>query len=159
MPPVDRRVVRTVERGQGRTTETRELVASTDLAGYPAWPGHAQLFRVERTRREHGRPKRARNDGIAGLPPAADPARLLALKRGHWAIENRLHRRKEVSCGEDACLIYVGQGPTVVALLRDATVSALHRAGIDRVAGRLRRPGQHPAEAVALVLRPLPAGA
>ena len=157
---VDRREVRTVERGHGRTLEVRELVASTDLAGYLTWPGHAQVFRVERTWREHGQSKRARHYGITSLPPAvADPARLLALKRGHWAIENRLHRRKDVTFGEDASLIHAGQGPTVMALLRDAAVSVLHRAGIARVANRLRRHSQHPAEAVALVLRPLPTGA
>jgi predicted transposase YbfD/YdcC len=160
LPLADRRVARTVETGHGRAMEVRELVASTDLGGYLTWPGHAQVFRLERTWREHGRRRRARHYGITSLPPGeADPARLLALKRGHWAIENRLHRRKDVTLGEDASLIHAGQGPTVMALLRDAAVSVLHRAGIRRVAARLRRHSQHPAEAVALVVGPLPAHA
>jgi hypothetical protein len=41
-------------------------------------------------------PKRAVRYGITSLPPATGPPdRLLALRRGHWAIENRLHRRKD----------------------------------------------------------------
>jgi predicted transposase YbfD/YdcC len=160
LPLRDRRVATTLDYGHGRTLEQRELIASTDLAGYLDWPGHAQVVRIERTWRDHGQTKRARQYGITSLAPeVADPARLLSLKRGHWSIENRLHRRKDVNFGEDASLIHAGQGPTVMALLRDAAVSALHLAGIRRVAARLRRHSQFPAEALALVLGPLPTGA
>jgi predicted transposase YbfD/YdcC len=157
LPLSDRRTTRTIDYGHGRTREVRELVASTDLRGYLDWPGQAQVFRVERTWREQGARKRVVRYGITSLAPeAADPARLLALKRGHWTVENRVHRRKDVTFGEDASLIHAGQGPTVMALLRDAAVSLLHRAGVHRVAARLRRHSQHPAEAVALVVGPLP---
>jgi hypothetical protein len=81
------------------------------------------------------------------------------LRRGHWSIENRLHRHKDVNFGEDASLIHVGQGPTVMALLRDAALSLLHQAGVQRIASRLRLLSQRPDQAVALVLGPLPAGA
>lgn len=160
LPLLDRRSTRTVDTGHGRTMEVREVIASTDLVGYLDWPGQAQVFRVERTWSERGQRKRALHYGITSLSPAAaDPARLLALKRGHWGIENRLHRRKDVNFGEDASLIHAGQGPTVMALLRDAALSVLHRAGIQRVAARLRRHSQYPAEAVAHVIGPLPTGA
>jgi hypothetical protein len=46
-----------------------------------------------------------------------------------------------------------------MALLRDAAVTVLHLAGVQQVAARLRRHGQYPAEAVALVVNPLPTGA
>jgi predicted transposase YbfD/YdcC len=156
-PLTDRRVARTVASGHGRALEIRELIASTDLNAYLEWPGVHQVFRLERTWRERGKVKHALHYGITSLAPdEADPARLLALRRGHWAIENRLHRRKDVTFGEDASLIHVGQGPTVMALLRDAAVSLLHQAGVGRVAARLRTHSQHPAGAVALVLGPLP---
>ena len=159
-PLSDRRVARTLETGHGRAMERRELVASTDLAGYLDWPGAAQVFRLERTWREHGRPKRTLRYGITSLAPgAADPARLLALRRGHWSIENRLHRHKDVNFGEDASLIHAGAGPTVMALLRDAALSLLHHAGTRRVASCLRRHSQRPEQAVALVVGPLPIGA
>jgi predicted transposase YbfD/YdcC len=157
LPLLDRRATRTVETGHGRQGEVREVIASTDLVDYLDWPGHAQVFRVERSWQEHGHRKRARHYGITSLAPAlADPARLLALKRGHWAIENRLHRCKDVTFGEDASLIHAGQGPTVMALLRDAAVNVLHLAGIRQIAAQLRRHSQFPAEAVALVIDPPP---
>ena len=48
------------------------------------------------------------------LPPAtADPARLLARKRGHWGIENGLHLVKDTALREDRCLVHLGAGPMV----------------------------------------------
>jgi predicted transposase YbfD/YdcC len=159
-PLTDQRGARTVESGHGRTRDTRELIASTDLTDYLDWPGVQQVFRLERCWREHGKAKRALHYGITSLSPeVADPTRLLALRRGHWTIENRVHRRKDVTFGEDASLIHVGEGPTVMALLRDAAISLLHRAGVRRVAARLRTHSQHPERAVALVVGPLPTGA
>lgn len=159
-PLTDRRVAHTLENGHGRRLERRELVASTDLTAYLAWPGGQQVFRLERTWRERGAAKRMVRYGITSLPPeAADPARLLALRRGHWSIENRLHRHKDVNFGEDASLIHVGAGPTVMALLRDAALNLLHLAGVRHVASRLRLHSQRPDQAVALVLGPLPTGA
>ncbi|MGH2562251.1 MAG: ISAs1 family transposase [Thermomicrobiales bacterium] len=160
LPLADRRTAQTVETGHGRIRERRELVASTDLTAYLDWPGIAQVFRIERTWRERGQSKRAVHYGITSLSPATGPpARLLALKRGHWGIENRLHRRKDVQFGEDASLVHLGLGPTVLALLRDAAVNLLHRAGVRRVAHRLRAHSQHPEQAVALVVDALSTGA
>jgi predicted transposase YbfD/YdcC len=159
-PLTDRRVAHTLETGHGRTMERRTLSASTDLNDYLDWPEVRQVFRVERTWREHGQAKRTVRYGITSLAPAqADAARLLALRRGHWAIENQLHRHKDVHFGEDASLIHAGQGPTVMALLRDAALNLLHRAGIRRIAAYLRLHSQHPERAVALVVSPLPTGA
>ncbi len=83
------------------------------------------------------------------------PDRLMRLKRGHWAIETRLHWRKDVTFGDDASLIHAGQGPTVMALLRDAAVSLLHHHGVRQVAARLRAHSQHPDAAIAFVVGPL----
>ncbi len=58
--------------------------------------------------------------------------------------------------GEDASLVHLGQGPTVVAMLRDAALSLLHRAGGGAITTRLRHLSQHPEQAVALVCNPPP---
>ena len=150
---LDRREASTRDRGHGRQEEVRRLVASTDLAAYLDWPGLAQVFRLERTWRERGTAKHALLYGITSLSPAdGPPERLLALKRGHWAIENGLHRVKDVTLGEDQSTLHSGQGPTVMAFLRDAALSLLRRAGIHQIAVRLREHAQDPAPAVALVL-------
>lgn len=155
LPLLDRRTVRTIERGHGRQQEIRQLVASTDLTGYVDWPGLAQVFRLERTWLEHGLSKRQVQYGITSLgPEIGTPATLLTLKRGHWGIENGLHRVKDVTFGEDASLIHSGAAPLVMALLRDTAISLLYRAGIRRVASCLRRFSQQPSDALDLVLQP-----
>src|SRR5436309_4260860 len=83
LPLLDRREVQTCDQGHGRQHEVRHLVASTDLTDYLDWPGVAQVFRLERTWREHGVPKQALHYGITSLQPAVGPPQLLlALKRG-----------------------------------------------------------------------------
>ena len=160
LPLVDRREARTVERGHGRLDDTRHLIASTDLTSYLDWPGLGQVFRLEHTWRERGHTKRHLHYGITSLPPErGTPEQLLSLKRGHWAIENRLHRGKDVALGEDASLIHVGHGPTVLALLREAALSLLYRTGVRCVRAQLRAYGQRPDMAAALVVTPPPARA
>jgi len=156
LPLLDRREARTRERGHGRHDEVRHLLASTDLTEYLDWPGVAQVIRIERTWQQQGRRKQHRHYGITSLPPdVGPPARLLDLKRGHWSIENRLHRRKDVTFGEDASLVHLGHGPSIMAGLRDAAVSLLHQAGIDRVAERVRYHSRHPDAVLALLGLPL----
>jgi predicted transposase YbfD/YdcC len=154
---VDRREVRTVNKGHGRWREVRHLVASTDLDGYIAWPGMAQVFRVERTWQERGETKGQVRYGITSLTPSTGPpSRLLALKRSHWLIENRGHRSKDVNLGDDASLLHAGFGPTILGLLRDTTVSLLRTARCSAIAARLRYHSQYPDQAVALLTAPLP---
>jgi len=155
LPLLDLREVTTIERGHGRSHDRRHLLASTDLDGYLDWPGVAQVFRLERTWQVRGAAKRMVHYGSTSLTPeTGPPARLLALKRGRWSIENRLHRVKDVTFGEDQSLIHLGQGPLIMALLRDAAVSVFHRAGITRLTAHLRYHSQCPEAAVALIVNP-----
>ncbi len=157
LPLLDRREAATVEKGHGRTHDRRHLVASTDLCGYLDWPGVAQVFRLERTWRAGGAWHRQVSYGVTSLPPSsADAARLLALRRGHWLIENRLHHTKDVTLGEDASLARAGAGPAVMALLRDAALGLLRRAGHRRIARQLRAHADRPNAALALVVQPPP---
>jgi predicted transposase YbfD/YdcC len=154
-PLLDRREAVTLEKGHGRTHDRRHLVASTDLNAHCAWPGLAQVFRLERTWQEGGTAHRQVTYGITSLPPAvADAPRLLALKRGHWRIENRLHRTKDVTLGEDASPIRLGAGPMALAVLRDTALSLLRATGCRAIAARLRHYAQFPAQAVALLAPP-----
>jgi len=41
-------------------------------------------------------------------PEQASPAQLLALHRGHWAIENRLHYVRDFRFDEDRCQARTG---------------------------------------------------
>lgn len=154
-PLLERRRTQTIDQGHGRTAEVRQLIVTNDLLAVPAWPGLAQVFRIERTWQEKGKQHRQVRYGITSLPKEiGTPERLLQLRREHWLIENRLHRSKDVNLGEDASLIHLGQGPMVCSLLRDATLNRLRRAGHTRIASALRDYAQHTEAAVALVLAP-----
>jgi predicted transposase YbfD/YdcC len=58
-------------------------------------------------------------------PQQASPERLLALNRGHWEIENRLHWVRDVTFGEDLSQIRKGAGPRLMAILRNLAISLL----------------------------------
>jgi len=138
LPAQDLREVTTMNRGHGRE-EQRTVIASADLNDYLDWPGVAQVFMVERVWRQRGVQKCAVQYGITSLPTAtADAARLLACKRGHWRIENGLHYVKDVTLREDASRVRVGQGPNVLALLRDTALNLLRGIGCRTIAAQLR---------------------
>ena len=153
VPLTDRREATTVDNGHGRSAETRHLIASTDLVGYLAWPGHAQVFRWERTWTQQGIVHQAVRYGITSLPPqVADAQDLLAIKRAHWQVENQLHRPKDVTLNEDASLVHRGFGPDILAILRNLTISLLHHAGITAIAAQLRHFSRYPHEALQLLV-------
>jgi hypothetical protein len=89
------------------------------------------------------------------LPAQADPARLLALSRGHWQIENGLHWVRDVTLGEDASQVRSGQAPANLAACRNTCLGLLRRAGYRNVAAALRRHAMYPREALALLGIPL----
>lgn len=153
--PIEERTVRRVNKGHGRL-EVRHLRASTELADYVDWPYLAQVFELRRTWDQNGETKQAVQFGITSLPPAvANAERLLALKRGHWSIENQLHYVKDVTLREDHSLIRQGTGPHVMAALRNTAISLLRRAGYRTIASRLRYHSQRPEAALALLGIPI----
>ncbi len=155
LPAWDMREATTVDKGHGRR-EVRHLVASTVLNDYLDWPNLAQVMLIERTWWERGERKTAVRYGITSLPPTiADAPRLLTLVRGHWQIENGLHYVKDVTLGEDRSLIHTGNGPSIMAILRDTVVSVLHRAGWRTIAERLRFYSGNPHAALALLGIPI----
>ena len=56
------------------------------------------------------------------------PARLLALKREHWAIENRLHWVRDVSMDEDRCRVRAGG--RALASIRNLGLSLIRARGL-----------------------------
>jgi predicted transposase YbfD/YdcC len=150
-PLTDRREAVSHDHGHGRT-EHRRLIASVDLLGYLDWPGHAQVFRLERHWTARGRPHQSVRYGITSLPPAvASAQRLLALRRGHWQIENGLHYVKDVTLGEDRSRLRADAAPDVFALLRSLVVSLIRLDGSRTIAARLRHFSRSPADGFRLL--------
>lgn len=85
-------------------------------------------------------------------PEQASPQRLLALNRGHWEIENRLHWVRDVTFGEDHSQIRTGAGPRMMAILRNLAISLVrlyHQAS--GIAEALRELAARPHLALAMV--------
>jgi predicted transposase YbfD/YdcC len=135
----------------GGRVETRRLWASTALRGYSTWPGLQQVCKVERTVRSKRTTTTEVRYAVTSLGPDVGPARLLALWRGHWAIENRLHYVRDVTFGEDASQVRTGAAPEVLAALRNVVLGLLRAAGHTNIAAALRHYAWQPGTALRLL--------
>ena len=121
-----------------------------------AGPGVAQVFLVERQITEHGRTTRSFVGGITSLTLAeASPHRLLQLLRQHWHIENRNHWRRDASLGEDACKLSSIRAALTWAMLNNAVLFLLDRAGQRNSRSAMRLFDAKPQQALDLILHPL----
>lgn len=143
-PPPDWRFsqAETWDKAHGRL-EHRHITCSPELNEWLAgrWAGVGQVFRLERTTilLKSGHTRHQTVYGISNLSCSQTPCmRLLALNRGHWGIENRLHWRRDVSLGEDRCQTRTGTAPSILACLNSAILSLMDRLGIHNVARQAR---------------------
>lgn len=141
-PPPGERFAFAEQRGRhGDRREVRRLWASTGLVGYLHWPGVEQVGKVERRFTQHSAVTCQTRYFITSLRPAVGPAALLAVKRGHWQIENRLHYVRDVSLGEDACQVRTGAAPQVLAALRNVVLNLLRHAKVTAIKATIRQLG------------------
>jgi predicted transposase YbfD/YdcC len=142
-PPMDCcdwRTARTVECGHGRL-EMREIEVSTELNDFLAtnWPGIAQVFRL---RRRVCKSLVCTQEWVYGFtsltPQQAGPDRLLELIREHWAIENRLHWRRDVTLREDACQVRKGSAPRTLAVLNSFLLALFDWLAVRNVPSQMR---------------------
>jgi predicted transposase YbfD/YdcC len=134
-------------------TEHRARVwASSELNDYIGWPHLAQVCCIERQRECKGQVQVETAYAITSLcPNEASPSKLLALVRGHWGIENRLHWVRDVTFREDQSQVRKGSAPQVMAGLRNTAIGLLRLNGGVNIAAALRRNACHPEEALSLV--------
>jgi hypothetical protein len=144
---------RSVSKGHGRL-EVRRLWTSTALDGYSDWPGLAQALCLERevTRLNTGEVRRERVYAVTSLrPEQGDAATLLALWRGHWGIENRLHWVRDVGFAEDRSAARSGGVPHGLAVLRNTVIGLLRAHGHTAIAATRRALAYHADAAVTLL--------
>jgi predicted transposase YbfD/YdcC len=155
-PPADCRDWRTAQTcnvGHGRL-EQRTLVASTELNDFLSKPcsGVAQVFRL---RRRVTKPLVCTQQIVYGFtslsPQKADPERLLELSRAHWAIENRLHWRRDVTMQQDHCQVRKGIAPRVLAVLNSFVLGLFDLLGVTNVPRKMRSFDAHPLQAIRLL--------
>src|SRR4029453_16236449 len=93
-----------------------------------------------------------RAEGVAGVtslvPERADAARLLALVRGQWRIENQSHGVRDVTFDEDRFQVRCGHIPQVMAALRNTVIGLMRWAGHTNIAAACRRFAAQPRAAL-----------
>jgi predicted transposase YbfD/YdcC len=156
-PQADRRTWQTyerVEKGHGRL-ERRHITTSPDLNDYLRrdWGEVGQVFRLERERTTTDKHSCEVVYGWASLPQQrCTPEQLLQFIRAHWAVENRLHWRRDAILGEDRCGVRLPPVAQMLAVLNSLVLALMDLHQVKNVARQLRRFASHPDEALAWVL-------
>lgn len=94
--------------------------------------------------------------GFSNLTPAqAGPEAIATFLRDHWAIENRLHWRRDVSLREDHSQVRTLGKPAVLAALNNVVLALMDWLGVGNVPDQMRIFNAFPKQALALLLGPL----
>jgi len=148
-----------VNKGHGRI-ETRTITTSEMLNVYSAWPGLAQVYRLERQFqwRRNARCYRTSGEvefGITSLTrQEASPLQLLHIRRAHWGIETGLHYRRDFTMKEDATRMTTGDMGKVMTSLNNLVLALIHQANFHNAAQARRWFAAHLSETFALLTTP-----
>ena len=143
-----------VQKGHGRL-EVREIWASTQMNAWfeGEWAGIAHIFKIRRHVKKGEKEREEIVYGLTNLPrKKAQAKHLLALNQKHWRIENRLHYRRDVALGEDACQVRVKGAPQALAALNGGILALMDWLQVSNVASQMRHFCAHPHEALQLLL-------
>jgi predicted transposase YbfD/YdcC len=148
-----------VNKGHGRI-EKRTLTTSEMLNAYAAWPGLAQVYRLEREFHwwRQGvcyKTSREVEFGITSLSRTkTTPMKLLELRRAHWGIETGSHYRRDVTLREDATRFTIGNGARVMANLHNLILALIRQAGFSNAAQARRYFAGHLPQAFSYLVTP-----
>ena len=150
-----------MNKGHGRI-EQRTLTTSEMLNPYAAWPGLAQVYRLERQFQclRNGicyRTSCAVEFGITSLTrQKATPERLLEIRRAHWGIETGLHYRRDVTLKEDATRMTVGNTGQVMPSINNLVLALIRQANFQNTAEARRFFAAHIPKTFSLLTTPFP---
>jgi len=131
---------KTLDKGHGRI-EIRKIRSSEKLNNYVEFPHVNQVFRIERTRikMNTGEISNVVEYGITSLKKEqTSNEELLEIIRGHWTIENRVHYVRDMAFDEDRSQVRKGNGPRVMAIIRNLVLSILRILGVRNITQCLR---------------------
>jgi predicted transposase YbfD/YdcC len=148
-----------VNKGHGRI-ECRTITTSEMLNTYAAWPGLAQVYRLEREfqwwrKGACYKTSREVEVGITSLArEKSSPAQLLEIRRTHWGIETGSHYRRDVTLKEDATRFTIGQGARVLANIHNLVLALIRQTGFLNAAQARRFFAAHLSHAFSLLITP-----
>ena len=130
----------TIGKGHGRI-EQRQLWATGEVGWFAErdrWKNLRSLIRVRARRDVNGQVSIEDRYYITSLP-SDDPARLLALIRGHWEIENTLHWSLDINFREDDSRIRTGHAAENYSRLNRLALNLLKRETSEKVGIKTKR--------------------
>lgn len=142
-----------VYKGHGRL-EIRHIWTSTQMNEWfePQWAGIGQVFEVHRQVSSAGKTHEETVYGLTSLTRRqANADRLLTHIQTHWHVENRLHWRRDVTLGEDACRVRQAGAPAVLAALNGAVLGLMDFLDVANVAKQMRYFDAHPFAMISLL--------
>lgn len=148
-----------VNKGHGRI-EIRTITTSEMLNAYAAWPGLAQVYRLQRQFywRRNGHCYHTSCEvefGITSLTrKEVSPQQLLNLRRAHWGIETGLNYRRDVTLNEDATRMTIGNTGKVMASINNLVLALIRQAGFHNAAQARRWFAAHLSKTFALLTTP-----
>jgi predicted transposase YbfD/YdcC len=143
---------RTHDRGHGRK-ETRTVKAVTvNTPGGLGFAHAQQAVRITRTRTVKAKTSRETAYLTVSLPAVdAQPVDLQAWARREWHIENKVHYVRDVTFREDLHQARTGNGPAVIATLRNASIGYHRIHGETNIARATRRANRRPHDLITAV--------
>lgn len=140
------------ERGHGR--RERRTLKVTAVARGLAFPHAAQAIQITRRRKVKGKWSRETCYAVTSLTiTQASPSQLAAIIRGHWGIEDRLHWIRDLDFDEDRSQVRTGNGPQIMAALRNLVVTILRLAGARNIAAALRYHARRPSRPLWTIMK------
>jgi predicted transposase YbfD/YdcC len=151
LPWRDVPAVSTTDPSHGR--RVRRTIKAVQVPDWIDFPGAAQIIQLRRTRTIKGRKTIEVVYAICSLDMiAAPPATVATWIQGHWGIENGLHWVRDVVFDEDRHQLRTGNGPQVMATLRNTAISVLRLGGHTKIATSLRHNGRSTSRPIDLLL-------
>ena len=157
--PTDFLTAQKVNKGHGRI-EVRTLTTSAMLNAYAAWPGLAQVYRLEREFQwwRRGNCYKTSHEVEFGITSLArektSPRQLLEIRRAHWGIETGSHYRRDVTLKEDATRFTIGHGARVLANIHNLVLALIRQTGFLNAAQARRFFAAHLSRAFSLLTTP-----
>lgn len=140
----------TIDRWKGQV-EKRTITVSSGLVDYLSWPGLTHVWQMQKEVQRKGNKTIETSVGITRIPDDLVKDVSIAQKvaygiRGHWGIEIRSHRTRDVIFHEDHATIRKGHAPQVMAALRNLVTSIFHRGTVRSFPTAMRRFAAKPEE-------------
>jgi predicted transposase YbfD/YdcC len=141
----------TVDRWKG-VKEERVVRVSDDpqLLSYLSWSGVTHVWEMTKTVTKGRETTTTVSVGISRIPVSIQEGKIAEqisnYIRGHWGIENRLHRQRDVVFHEDNSTIRKGHAPQTMAILKNIVTSIFHRGTVRNFKSAMRKFAADPEE-------------